>query len=117
VIQSPVELLVELAKGDASIRWGEEDGLIHVAMDDGVPHELRRACLRWKWVLRWGLHGADRGYRWCACGTCGSLTPLAKKAGGACTMTFGCTGRSQDIPLPRFSLGGVRPMTASAAEG
>jgi hypothetical protein len=106
-INSPVELLAALAAAEAVVRPAG-DGQVRVdAPPEHRTEELRRACQRWRWVLIWGAHGAETGYRWTSCSSCGSLTPLAKKPGGVCTITFGCNGRTVAIPLPIFALGGV----------
>ena len=71
-------------------------------------------------MLSWGLHGAETGYRWFACDRCGVLSPMGKKPGAACIMTFACMGRSKEIPLPRFVPGAPhrvrRPEPESPAE-
>jgi len=100
---SPVDLLAELARIGATVSIAES-GKIHVEPGHGGA-ALKHACRRWKWVLSWGLHGAERGYRWFACDTCGSLSPLAREPGKTCTMELGCKGRWKEIPLPRFAPG------------
>jgi len=102
-ILNPVDLLAELARVGATISMAE-DGKVDVRADHGSP-ALKHACRRWKWVLSWGLHGAETGWRWFACDTCGVLSPMGKKPGMTCIMTFACAGRSKEIPLPRFAPG------------
>lgn len=111
-MDSPVELLAELARLDARVR-AAADGKVTVDAQRGSG-ELGRACRRWKWVLVWGLHGAERGYRWFACDTCGELTALANKAGMSCGMTLNCPGQSQPIPSPRFLCGAPAPRRSRA---
>ena len=102
-VLNPVDLLAELARSGATVSIAE-NGKVHVRAEHGSA-ALKQACRRWKWVLSWGLHGAEAGYRWFACDTCGVLSPMGKKPGAICIMTFACTGRSKEIPLPRFAPG------------
>lgn len=102
-ILNPVELLAELARVGASVSLAD-NGKIQLRADHGSA-ALDHACRRWKWVLSWGLHGAETGYRWFACDACGALSPMGRKPGSTCTMTFGCSGRSAEILLPRFGPG------------
>lgn len=103
-ILNPVELLAELARIGAKVSMAE-DGKVDVRADHGGSAALKHACRRWKWVCLWGIHGASMGYRWFACDTCGVLSPMGKKPGMPCIMTFACKGRSKEIPLPRFAPG------------
>jgi hypothetical protein len=102
-IVTPVDLLAELADRGTTIS-ASEGGRVRVKTDRGNAI-LSQACRRWRWVLAWGLHGAESGYKWFACDTCGSLAPMGKKPGGTCFMTFGCKGHSIEIPQPRFAPG------------
>lgn len=110
---TPVTLLAELAQRGATVS-ASDAGRVMVQADQG-DHELSQACRRWKWVLVWGLHGAESGYQWFACDTCGCLNGLAKKPGGRCIATPGCSGHSKVIPQPRFAPGVPhRPKVESA---
>ena len=102
-ILSPVDLLAELADRCATIS-SSDSGKVLVRTERGDAI-LSHAIRRWRWVLTWGLHGAETGYRWFACDTCGSLSPMAKNPGAKCMMTFGCDGHSVEIPQPRFAPG------------
>jgi hypothetical protein len=113
-ITSPVELLAELARKQARIST-TDDGRVAINTD-GTPEEVRRACRHWKWVLVWGLYGAERGYSWHGCDSCGELTSLAKKHNRPCGMTHGCRGRSRLIPSPKF-LPGAAPAMSKSLDG
>ena len=102
-VLNPVDLLAELARIGATVSIAD-NGRVHVRAEHGTP-ALKQACRRWKWVLSWGLHGAETGYRWFACDTCGVLSPMGKKPGVPCTVTFACRGHSKEIPLPKFAPG------------
>jgi hypothetical protein len=98
-ISNPAELIAELARMEARISL-DEDGRLVVDVPGGTPFLLQRACRRWRGILRWGLTGAQGGYRWVACGACGDLT-LAQSDRGPC-LARGCPGRTRAIPLPLF---------------
>lgn len=106
VIGSPVELLEELGRRGAIVYQDGNGGvLIRNAARDAV---LSQACRRWRWALVWGVHAAERGYRWHVCGSCGALAPLAPRAGQRCRMTFGCAGKTTVVMGPTFAPGAPR---------
>ena len=101
----PVKLLEALHDAGAVIS-PRDDGFVGIRIEGGVPANLRRLCSRWRWLLVWGVHGAENGYRWFGCPVCG-WPALSKKPGKTCLMTFECTGRTEEIPLPRFVPGPI----------
>lgn len=98
MIASPGELLAELGRRGAVISGGPDRVTIARTPRDPV---LERACRQWKWLLRWGVHGAERGFRWHACDACGELR-LAKAAGQRCSQTTDCRGKEVLAPGPVF---------------
>ncbi len=66
MIKTPAELLAALADLEAVI-GAEDDGRFLIRVPMSVPGDVQRACRRWKWVIAWGVHGADQSLRWFVC--------------------------------------------------
>ena len=66
------------------------------AVDDGLMDE----CVRYRWVLLWGLEGERRGLRWHGCSSCGSIQLSPRN--GPCHLTDGCSGMVRELSAPAF---------------
>jgi hypothetical protein len=97
-IDSPRELLAELGRRGAVVSGGPDEVTIARTPRDPV---LEDACRRWKWLLVWGVHGSEHGFRWYACSVCGEIR-MTNAAGGRCRMTPGCPGKEILDPGPVF---------------